>query len=175
MTVTVTPQAVTWQYLDFSELTTTQLYQILQLRSSVFVVEQACPFQDMDDLDGQALHLLGFNHDALIAYARCFAPGDKYVEASIGRVITRADNRKAGLGHVLMQRTIACMQQRWGVQPIRIGAQARLQDFYRQHAFVSTGLTYIEDGIDHIEMVRSAAPGQLPSEPPLHTPEGVKA
>jgi ElaA protein len=175
MTVTVTPQAVTWQFLGFDELTTSQLYRILQLRSEVFVVEQACLFQDMDDLDSAALHLLGFNQGALMAYARCFAPGDKYVESSIGRVITRADNRNTGLGHVLMRCAMANMQQRWGAQPIRISAQARLQNFYRQHGFVSTGLPYIEDGIDHIEMVRPAAVGQAPSNPSFQTPQGANA
>ena len=147
---------IAWQFLGFDELTTDQLYGLLQLRSEVFVVEQACVFQDLDGNDRQALHLLGTQAGSLLAYARCFAPGEKYAEASIGRVITHASQRGTGLGHVLMQTALHDAGARWGYPAIRIGAQARLEHFYGQYDFVRAGAPYIEDGIAHIEMLRPA-------------------
>jgi ElaA protein len=147
--------AITWQSLAFDALTPQQLYAILQLRSQVFVVEQNCVFQDMDGADAQAVHVLGYAGDRLVAYARCFAAGTKFAEASIGRVITQAHMRGTGLGLVLMRQPIACVQQHWGAQPIRIGAQAHLEKFYGKLGFIKTGSPYIEDGIPHIEMLRA--------------------
>ncbi|SFC61376.1 ElaA protein [Polaromonas sp. OV174] len=148
--------SISWRFVDFESLTTGELYALLQLRSEVFVVEQNCVFQDMDGADAQAMHLLGTLQGQLVAYARCFAAGVKFAEASIGRVITRDVLRGSGAGHVLVQQAIAQLSQHWGRQAIRIGAQARLESFYAQHGFVSSGATYIEDDIPHIEMLRSA-------------------
>ena len=145
---------ITWRFVAFDALTARELYAVLQLRSEVFVVEQACVFQDMDGADVQAMHLLGTLAGQLVAYARCFAAGVKFAEASIGRVATRNSLRGSGSGHVLLQKAIACLSQQWGPQAIRIGAQARLEPFYRQHGFVKTGAPYSEDGIPHIEMLR---------------------
>jgi ElaA protein len=153
-----TAPAVHWKLVTFDSLSTAELYALLQLRAEVFVVEQNCAFQDLDGADTQAVHLLGY-HDAaghaepLVAYARLFAAGIKYPEASIGRVVTRPSARGQGLGHVLIQRAVACVHTLWGVQAIRIGAQARLKAYYTQHGFVDVGLPYVEDGIDHLEMV----------------------
>ena len=145
---------IDWKFTAFDALTLTELYELLQLRSEVFVVEQACVFQDMDGADTAAMHLLGTSGGQLVAYARCFAAGMKFKEASIGRLITRSDLRGSGAGHVLVRRAIASVTQQWGPQAIRIGAQARLEKFYRQHGFEPTGAPYIEDGIAHIEMLR---------------------
>ena len=145
---------IEWRYLAFDELTVTQLYAVLQLRSEVFVVEQACIFQDMDGADAQAMHLLGTLQGSLVAYARCFAAGVKYTEASIGRVVVHAGARGSGIGHALVREALARLQQHWGTQPIRIGAQAHLRNFYTQHGFADTGAPYVEDGIDHLEMLR---------------------
>lgn len=145
-----------WRFVAFDELTTRELYALLQLRSEVFVLEQACAFQDLDGADDQAMHLLGTLQGQLVAYARCFGPGQKYAEASIGRVVTRGTTRGSGAGHVLMRQAIASLAQHWGEQAIRIGAQARLEQFYRQHGFTPSGAPYIEDGIPHIEMLRPA-------------------
>jgi ElaA protein len=147
---------VTWRFLPFNALTTLELYELLQLRSEVFVLEQACAFQDLDGADTEAMHLLGVREGRLAAYARCFAAGLKFAEASIGRVVTHASARGGGIGHVLMKEAIDRLQGHWGPQPIRIGAQARLEKFYRQHGFVQNGEPYIEDGIAHIEMLRVA-------------------
>lgn len=146
---------ITWRFVSFDALTARELYAVLQLRSQVFVVEQDCVFQDMDGADAQAMHLLGMRGGRLAAYARCFAGGVKFLEASIGRVITHESVRGSGAGHVLMKQAIASLTRQWGAQAIRIGAQARLEQFYRQHGFVKTGAPYIEDGIPHIEMLRT--------------------
>ena len=89
-----------------------------------------------------------------VAYARCFAAGVKFKEASIGRLITRSTLRGSGAGHVLVRQAIESVTQHSGPQAIRIGAQARLEMFYRQHGFETSGAPYIEDGIPHIEMLR---------------------
>jgi ElaA protein len=139
--------------LPFNALTTRQLHDLLQLRSAVFVVEQTCVFQDVDGADPQALHLLGARSGQLLAYARCFAPGIKFAEASIGRVVTDPAQRGTGLGHALIRQALQAVAQQWGQQPVRIGAQARLERFYASHGFVDANRPYIEDGIDHLEMV----------------------
>ena len=130
--------AVTWKRLGFADLTPHQLYEVLQLRTDVFVMEQDCTFQDMDGTDLQAVHLLGTTSvegqgEQLMAYARLFPAGIKFSEASIGRVLTRQCVRGTGLGHVLIREAIASVAALWGAQPIRIGAQSRLTAYYRQH------------------------------------------
>jgi len=147
--------SITWRAVPFAALTAAELYEALQLRSEVFVMEQAGIYQDMDGSDHEAIHVLGVSGGQLVAYARCFAAGVKFAEASIGRVIIRQALRGSGLGHELMRRAIACVVGQWGAQPIRIGAQARLEKFYLQHGFLTAGQPYIEDGIPHVEMLRS--------------------
>ena len=97
---------ITWRFVPFSALTTLELYELLRLRSEVFVLEQACAFQDLDGADTEAMHLLGERDGRLAAYARCFAAGVKFAEASIGRVVTQASARGGGIGHVLMKEAI---------------------------------------------------------------------
>lgn len=145
---------IRWRFVAFDALTVRELYELLQLRSEVFVVEQACIFQDLDGADAQAMHVLGTVAGQLVAYARCFPAGAKFPEASIGRVVTRGSRRGGGAGHVLLQQAMACLLRQWGPQPIRIGAQARLEPFYSQHDFVKTGAPYLEDGILYVEMLR---------------------
>lgn len=148
-------EPLSWHSAPLAELPPDVLYAALRLRSAVFVVEQQCLFHDMDGHDMQALHLMGWRGKDLLAYARCFAPGAHYAEASIGRVATRLDARGGGLGHQLLARALELVHATWGPQPIRIGAQARLKNFYRQHGFVDTGIAYVEDGIDHVQMLRT--------------------
>lgn len=148
--------AVQWRTQPFAQLSATALYEVLQLRSEIFVVEQACAFQDVDGADAQALHLLGTHSAAtpeLVAYARLFPAGVKFAEASIGRVAVRESARGGGLGHVLVQQAVAALCKAWGPQPIRIGAQARLKAYYTRHGFVDMDRPYDEDGIAHIEML----------------------
>jgi ElaA protein len=148
-------EGMAWQNLPFEALSAHQLYAILQLRSHVFVMEQNGVFQDMDNTDQHAIHLMGLRGKKLLAYARCFQAGVSFDEASIGRVITHGSVRRMGLGLVLMQKAITCVYQQWGAQPIRIGAQARFENFYRKLDFVTASAPYMEDGIPHIEMLRT--------------------
>ncbi len=144
---------IAWKFVAFDELALRELYALLQLRTEVFTVEQNCVFQDIDGADDQAMHLLGTQNNQLVAYARCFPAGVKFAEASIGRVVTRGLARGSGLGHLLIQQAVSSVCGLWGPQPIRIGAQARLKAYYSGHGFVDVGVPYVEDGIDHLEMV----------------------
>jgi ElaA protein len=148
---------ISWRCLPFDALHARTLYRLLQLRTEVFVMEQNCAFQDMDGADPACFHLLGEAADgSLLAYARLVPAGLKFAEVSIGRVISAQTARGTGLGHVLMREAVRATHGLWGVQPIRIGAQARLQAFYHQHGFEPASDIYLEDGIDHIEMRRAA-------------------
>ena len=150
---THTTKATAWQLRSFADLHVSELQALLAARSEVFVVEQQCIFQDIDGADPQALHLMAWQAGALVAYARCFPAGVKFTEASIGRVLTRLSVRGQGLGHVLIEKAREAIAQTWGEQAIRIGAQARLAHFYAQHGYRDVGQPYVEDGIDHLEMV----------------------
>ncbi len=138
----------------FNELSTNELYNILQLRSEVFVVEQNCVFLDLDHKDQKALHLQIVDHQGLLAYTRLFNKNQYYAETSIGRVVVSPKHRDKKLGHFLMSKSILAIETVFKETKIRIGAQCYLQKFYESHGFVVDGNTYVEDGIDHIEMVR---------------------
>jgi ElaA protein len=145
-----------WIVKTFEELTTTELYALLRLRSEVFVVEQNCVFQDLDGSDEKAVHLLGYDADQeLVAYTRLFKAGIKYAEASIGRVVTSKKVRGSGAGRELMEQSIATLEHLFGKGPIKIGAQQYLQKFYTSLGFVQSSEMYLEDDIPHIEMIRS--------------------
>ena len=155
MTESASP--IAWRESAFDALTPAVLYALLRLRSEVFVLEQRCLFQDMDGHDAAAWHLCGWRGEALVAYARCLPAGVTFAEASIGRIVTAPSARGGGSGHALVQRAIDVLEARWGCRPIRIGAQAHLQAFYAAHGFVDVGRPYVEDGIDHLEMLRPSA------------------
>ena len=150
-----TPSVIVWRLLAFEDLRVSELYEVLRLRSEVFVVEQQCLFHDMDGTDPQAMHLLGVRDGQLLAYARCFQSGAKFAEASFGRALTRQSVRGTGLGHTLIDQAITAISQLWGPQPIRIGAQMQLARFYATHGFEDAGKPYWEDGIEHLEMLRA--------------------
>lgn len=144
-----------WQCLTFEALDTRTLYQLLALRLSVFVVEQNCPYQELDGKDERAWHLLGHCRGELVATARILAPGDSYSGASsIGRVVTAPSQRGTGLGPLLMEEAVRHCRRLFPQHPIRIGAQAHLQRFYQRFGFQAEGAPYLEDGILHIEMTR---------------------
>lgn len=137
----------------FDELTTKELYDLLQLRSEIFVVEQQCAYLDMDGVDFQCHHLLIYDHnDKLQAYARLIPAGLTFLENSIGRIVTREHGN--GLGKILMKVALVEMNNIFGDRPIRIGAQTQALPFYRNFGFIEDGEPYDEDGIDHIEMIR---------------------
>ena len=136
----------------FSELNTTELYKILQLRSEVFVVEQDCVYQDIDFKDQKALHIIGYKNNKIVAYTRIFKPGDYFDNASIGRVLVVASERKYGFGHELMKASIRIIKKNFKVKKITVSAQKYLKKFYETHLFIQVGEEYLEDGIPHIRM-----------------------
>lgn len=144
-----------WILKKFDELSVQELYALLRLRNEVFVVEQNCVYQDLDDKDQAAWHLMAWKNDTLAAYTRILSPGISYKEASIGRVVTSPSQRGTGIGKELMQRSIQCVYDLFGRTPIRIGAQLYLQHFYTALGFTPTSDVYDEDGIDHIVMLLS--------------------
>jgi ElaA protein len=146
---------LTWVCKKFEDLTPHELYAIIRLRNAVFVVEQNCVFQDADDKDQQAYHLMGWSGDTLAAYTRLIPPGVAYNEMSIGRVITDPAHRKTGAGKLLMFESIAQCHRLFGAGAIQIGAQLYLKKFYEFFGFQQIGDIYDEDGIDHIHMIRS--------------------
>ena len=118
---------------SFNELTISEIYQILRLRSEVFVVEQDCVYQDVDDKDQKAIHLFFTDENKVVAYARIFKPGYYFKNASIGRVVVKETHRKDKLGHQLMKESIKAIQNLFNTQEITLSAQTYLQNFYISH------------------------------------------
>jgi ElaA protein len=144
--------SISWKTKTFDELSTQELYQILRLRSEVFVVEQNCVYQDIDNKDQKALHLFGIVEGEIIAHSRLFKPGDYFEFSSIGRVVVAEKHRDKNFGHELIDQSILEINRRFNVQNITISAQLYLKKFYESHGFVATSETYLEDDIPHIEM-----------------------
>ncbi len=144
---------INWIYKPFSLLTAEELYKILQMRSDVFVVEQNCIYRDADDKDQYSYHLCGWVKHELAAYARIIPPEKSFSEASIGRVLTHINHRRMGSGKTLMEKAIELTLQQFDVTSIRIGAQLYLKSFYSDLGFEQTSEVYLEDDIEHIEML----------------------
>ncbi|PCJ23582.1 MAG: GNAT family N-acetyltransferase [SAR86 cluster bacterium] len=144
---------IVWTSCKFDELQLSQLYEIMQLRSAVFVVEQNCVYQDIDDSDQQAYHICGYSEQKLVCYSRLLPPGFKYPGSSIGRVITHQNYRGDGLGKTLMQKSISCCYKSWPDHNVVISAQQHLEKFYNSLGFCKQSEPYMEDGIPHIEMM----------------------
>lgn len=147
-----------WQWKPFKALTVEELYQVLALRSEVFVVEQKSIYLDADGYDRRAQHLLGLQPEApepaLEAYLRVLPPGLKYPEASLGRVVTSPRARRHGHGKALVERGLAFIEANYPGVAVRIGAQHYLQRFYEGFGFRRISDVYDEDGIPHIDMLR---------------------
>jgi ElaA protein len=144
---------INWTLKKFESLSIDELYALLQLRSEVFVVEQNCVFQDMDNKDQACYHLMGWQEGQLIACTRLVPPGVIYNIPSIGRVVTSPKARGNGIGRLLMEKSIIECDILFGQQTIKIGAQLYLLKFYSSFGFVSSSEVYLEDGIEHIEML----------------------
>lgn len=142
-----------WHFKAFDALTSKEIYKILQLRSEVFVIEQNCLYQDLDDKDLVASHLWAEIDGEVVAYARVLAPGISYADASIGRVIAKSSFRGLSLGKNLMKNAVVITQNHFPESPIRISAQAYLLDFYSNLGFKQVSEEYLEDDIPHIEML----------------------
>lgn len=137
----------------FEELTKEELYQILRLRSAVFVVEQNCVYQDLDNKDWKAIHLIGVEHGEIVAYIRILKPGDYFDAAAIGRVVVNPAQRKRGYARLLMEAALEEISKRFGKTPVALSAQTYLTTFYGDLGFVTVGEAYLEDGISHIRML----------------------
>lgn len=137
----------------FQDLTTQELYDLLQLRSEVFVVEQDCVYQDVDGKDQKALHVIGFKNTKIVAYTRIFKPGDYFKESSIGRVVVAQNQRQHKYGYDIMEASIEAIKTNYNVSEIKISAQCYLKNFYNNLHFKAIGEEYLEDGIPHIGML----------------------
>jgi ElaA protein len=146
---------IQWALIKFEDLSALELYKIMQLRNEVFVVEQNCVYQDADNKDQHCFHFMGWDDDKLVAYTRILPPGLSYTEPSIGRVVTSPSFRNSGIGRELMIQSIDKIKKLYGEIPIKIGAQLYLQKFYSSLGFKQTSGVYLEDNIEHIEMVKS--------------------
>lgn len=144
-----------WKIKPFEALSLFELYNVLQLRSEVFVVEQNCVYQDIDGKDQKALHVIGEYNGETVAYCRIFKSGDYFEQSSIGRVIVKETYRDKKWGHDLIREAIEAIKKSFGETGITISAQLYLKKFYENHGFVQTSEEYLEDGIPHIEMKKA--------------------
>jgi len=143
------------EFRTFTDLTTLELYEILKLRINVFVVEQDCPYSDLDDKDQSAIHYsYTLENDKVVGYLRILSKGVSYEEVSIGRVIIDPEFRSEGWGHELMNEALSYIETEIGETAVKISAQKHLEKFYEKHGFKSTGKEYLEDGIPHVQMLR---------------------
>lgn len=144
-----------WKIKTFTELTVPELYSILKARTDVFVVEQNCAYPDQDGYDDKAIHLWAENEGEILAYCRIFPAGIKYMECSIGRVLTTAAGRGKNYGRQMMKYAVETVENRFRTGKIRISAQDYLLNFYKEFGFEDTGKKYLEDNLPHTEMLRN--------------------
>ncbi len=159
-TTPVTPSSIEWQWAPFEQLSNHDVYAMMAARLHVFVLEQQCLWNDFDGLDVDAHHLLGWapasskGRRRLVAYLRVLAPGAKYAEASIGRVLTTSEGRGGGIGRALVEQGLAHTDRLYPQARIKIGAQQYLERFYAGFGFATISAPYDEDGIMHVDMLR---------------------
>ena len=144
---------INWTLKKFDDLTSAELYAIMQLRNEVFVVEQNCVYQDADDKDAKSFHFMGWQKNMLAAYTRIIPQGISYTQASIGRVVTSPKFRRSGIGKQLMELSISNTFSLFNCSEIKIGAQLYLKKFYEGMGFLQCSEEYVEDNIPHIEML----------------------
>ena len=147
---------IDWQWYRFDDFSAGRLYRVLAARVAVFVVEQNCPYQELDNLDQSAFHLVGWSGDSVVSYLRLFPPGLNSVEASLGRVMTEKQQRRKGYGRTALEKALELIEIRYPNSPLRISAQAYLEDFYQEFGFERCSEEFLEDDIPHLEMLRPA-------------------
>ena len=135
----------------FDELTVPELYEIMKLRVDVFVVEQNCPYPELDGKDQNAFHVFFRDEEGIQAYLRVLGPGVSFPEASLGRVISR--KRRCGLGSRLLEEGVRTAREKFSAKAIRIEAQSYAKTFYEKAGFRQVSEEFLEDGIPHIEML----------------------
>ena len=145
-----------WNTAKFHQLTPDQLYDILKLRVDIFVVEQKCPYPELDEKDRhvETRHMTAYDDSGLIAYTRLLPPGLSYPDVSVGRFAVEPSSRNQGTGSLLMEKTLEGIDKIWPDKAIRISAQVHLREFYEKFGFKKVSDSYLEDGIPHIEMLR---------------------
>jgi len=142
-----------WSCKAFKQLSLDEFHDIIQLREIVFVVEQDCPYLDVDGKDKDALHVFGKYEGNIVATTRILKPGISYDEVAIGRVVTSPTVRGMGMGKQLMEESMKFVQLHFGKVPVRISAQTYLLKYYKSFGFIETGQEYLEDNIPHFEML----------------------
>ena len=142
-----------WSCKAFKELSLDEFHDIIQLREIVFVVEQDCPYLDVDGKDKEALHVFGEYEGNIVATTRILKPGKSYDEVAIGRVVTSPTVRGMGMGKQLMEESMKFVIEHFGDVPVRISAQTYLLEYYKLFGFIETGKEYLEDNIPHLEML----------------------
>ncbi len=154
MTVDVNDIKLQYVIKSFDQLSIYELYGLLRIRQEVFVVEQNCPYQDLDDKDQKAHHIIAYHDDKIVAYTRLLAPGASYPDySSIGRVVNDQEYRGKGIGKVIMKVSIEKTKELYPHHPIKISAQTYILDFYSSLGFVAIGEEYLEDDIPHRGMI----------------------
>ena len=144
---------LSWQIKSYNKLSQEELYEVLRIRAKIFVVEQNCPYNDLDNKDSVAKHVIGREGNKIIAYARIFKEGDFYEKnTSIGRILVCGEKRKKKIGNTLVEKSINFCKKNYPGKEIKISAQFHLKRFYQKLGFVYKGETYLEDGIPHCSM-----------------------
>ena len=144
-----------YEIKEFNNLNIEELYQILKVRCEVFIVEQECPYQDIDEKDKKSYHLMVKNNNEIIGYLRIIEKNVSYDEISIGRVLVKKEYRKNKVAQNMMKEAILFIEKELGEETIRISAQKYLINFYKNLGFKETSEEYLEDDIPHIEMMYS--------------------
>ena len=143
-----------YQIKHYNNLNTNELYDLLRVRIDVFVLEQDCPYSELDGRDKLGFHYIGIIDGIIMATSRILPKSISYDEISIGRVAVHKDYRGAAYGQIMMKNILEFIDQEWPKEPVRISAQSYLDKFYESFGFEPTGKSYLEDGIPHIEMLR---------------------
>lgn len=147
-------EKITWRTKAFKDLTVDEYFEIIYLRTEIFVVEQNCPYQEVDEKDRISFHLFGRSESSeIMAVSRILPPGVAFAEISVGRVALKKDYRGKGLADEMMKETFKFIENHFGKQPIRISAQQYLLKYYHKHGFKQVGEMYLEDDIPHVEMI----------------------
>jgi|3_EtaG_2_1085321.scaffolds.fasta_scaffold00001_131 ElaA protein len=147
-------EKINWKIATFYELSNDELFDVFALRTAIFVVEQDCPYQEVDETDKIAFHVLGIINKELVAVARIVPPSQPNNEVKMGRVAVKKAFRRQKIADKMMEHCFGFIEQQWEKLPIAISAQQYLIDFYANHNFKVEGEGYLEDGIPHVRMVR---------------------
>ena len=140
---------------SFEELNKAELYQIIQLRIAVFIIEQDCPYPDLDDMDQDAQHLWIEDAGEIVCYLRVNPAGSRFLEPSLGRIVTKKSHRNRGYAEILIKKAIDLVCEKES-RAIRISAQCYLEKYYEKFGFIKASEEYLEDNIPHIEMLKDA-------------------